>query len=47
MFMINVKALSWRYWFVTACQLAAGIEGIRMELHTRMRQPSIRILANE
>lgn len=27
MFMINVKDLSWQYWFVTACLLTAGLAG--------------------
>mgnify|MGYP000047021243 CR=1 FL=1 len=27
MFMIDYKELSWRYWFVTACLLTAGVAG--------------------
>jgi hypothetical protein len=27
MFMIDFKELSWRYWFVTACLLTAGVAG--------------------
>lgn len=30
MFMISYKETSWRYWFVTACLLTAGVAGYRI-----------------